>query len=83
MRAAPKRWLKAVAAAIQNPATEAASSVLRCSRSLELVAHEHGRVNKTLQTLQLEAKKQVVAIASSTRPKPGAIQTLSAIRTAA
>jgi SLT domain-containing protein len=29
--------------------------------ALELIADEHGRANKTLQMLQLEAKKQVVA----------------------
>ena len=29
--------------------------------ALELTADEHGRANKTLQMLQLEAKKQVVA----------------------
>jgi hypothetical protein len=29
--------------------------------TLDLIADEHGRTNKTLQMLQLEAKKQVVA----------------------
>ena len=29
--------------------------------SLELIADEHGRANKTVRMLQLEAKKQVVA----------------------
>ena len=29
--------------------------------ALEFIADEHGRANKTLQMLQLEAKKQVVA----------------------
>jgi hypothetical protein len=29
--------------------------------ALELIADEHGRTNKTLQMLQLEARKQVVA----------------------
>jgi hypothetical protein len=29
--------------------------------ALDLIADEHGRGNKTLQMLQLEAKKQVVA----------------------
>lgn len=29
--------------------------------ALELIADEHGRANKTLQMVQLEAKKQVVA----------------------
>jgi hypothetical protein len=29
--------------------------------ALDLIADEHGRANKTLQMLQLEAKKQVVA----------------------
>ena len=29
--------------------------------ALELIADEHGRTNKTLQMLQLEAKKQAVA----------------------
>ena len=29
--------------------------------ALELITDEHGRANKTLQILQLEAKKQVVA----------------------
>ena len=33
--------------------------------ALELITDEHGRANKTLQILQLEAKKQVVAGAKS------------------
>ena len=33
--------------------------------ALELIADEHGRANKTLQMLQLEAKKQMVAGAKS------------------
>jgi len=33
--------------------------------ALEFIADEHGRANKTLQMLQLEAKKQVVAGAKS------------------
>ena len=33
--------------------------------ALGLIADEHGRANKTLQMLQLEAKKQVVAGAKS------------------
>jgi SLT domain-containing protein len=33
--------------------------------ALELIADEHGRANKTLQILQSEAKKQVVAGAKS------------------